>query len=924
MTRKIITTIVFSLLSIYNASAQKAGHKDFAPYDLRCEYMVNPIGLDTAFPRLSWKDPTPLKRQTAYQILVASDPDSLSSTQSHLWDSGKIYSSCSSNITYDGQTIPCRSQRFWWVVRVWNENDSATAWSEPAFWIYGPGQWRAQWIGDKPDSMLCDYKRYVAENHDKPDFDQQLWENPPMLPSPLLRKNFIAGKEIESATIYATAIGYYELYINGKKVDARQLAPEYTNYDRTLQYQAYDVTPLLKRGQNSIGAVLADGWALGRNATVKWLRKFPHRGFFANDRRLLAQLEITYRDGTHDVISTDGSWRINRDGHIIMADNFKGEVIDNRKLIARWTHADYDDTSWDTVYVQPSMPHREIVAQPNAPIKPHITLSPKKIWEREGSYMIDFGQNIAGHIRLKIKGYKGQRINVRHGEWLNTDGSLYTRSLGYAEATDIFILSGDPDIFEPTFTYHGFQYVEITGVDKPITTDMVEAVAISSAQPIAGDFKCSNEKLNKLYRNILWTQRNNMFSILHDNPSRDERTGAAGDIQIFAQSAIFNMDMAAFFSKYCRDMMEVAHNGQFYSMYPSLSRSGEWDGFIGAPGWSETGLILPWRIYENYADTTVLAKLYPFMKSHVDAIHRENPDLIWRVRHNHNGDWLNANTISASIDPTYDTRSGATPDDLFATAFFAYASNLLSKISSVLGHKEESQVYETLYNKIKEKFISEYVNQEGNVAGNSQGAYSMALYLDLLPSHLRQASFDKLLKCLEHYDFRLSTGFITTPMMMQLLSDFNRSDIAYTLLESQRFPSWLSIVNNGATTVWERWDSWFPGKGFQNEGMNSLDHVAFGAVSEWMFRNILGINPDIEYPGYKHFILKPTPGGTLTWATGHYDSPAGRIESSWKINNGLMEYQCTVPPNSTATLILPNEAPKSLDAGTYIFTSKLQ
>ena len=556
---------------------------------------------------------------------------------------------------------------------------------------------------------------------------------------------------------------------------------------------------------------------------------------------------------------------------------------------------------------------------------------------RKDKYIFDFGQNIAGHCAVKIKGKAGQIVTLRHGEWLNDDGDIYTESLGHARAIDTFILSGGDDYFDPGFTYHGFQYVEISGLtpNEPnrknrdglsladFPSDLITAKAVSSDPDVTGSFECSSPALNKLYRNIVWTQRNNMFSVMHDNPSRDERTGATGDVQIFAQASIFNMNMAAFFTKFVDDVNESAFNGQFFSMIPSLYHENFWNGWVGAPGWAEAGLIVPWRMYENYADRRALETLYEAMKRHIDATEKENPDLVWKKRHNHNGDWLNANTIHNPFDTTYSTRRGATPDDVFSTAHFAYATRLLATIAATLGNTADAEHYGELADRIKAVFVKSFVRDDGSVEGNSQGAYSLSLNYGLIPDNLREKAFGHLIKCIEEYDYRLSTGFITTPMMMEELVRFGRADIAYRLLESERFPSWLYLVKIGATTVWERWDGWLPERGFSWAGMNSLDHVAFGSVSEWMFRHILGINPDVARPGYEHFTIQPRLGGSLTWAKGSYNSIRGKIDVDWKIDGGQFMLNVGIPANTTATIVLPDGSRKETGSGKHEFSVKL-
>jgi alpha-L-rhamnosidase len=894
---------------------------------LTCEYLVNPLGIDIVQPRLSWiieqtGDAPKNQIQKAYRILVASSPEILANNNGDVWDTGKTPSSQSIQVVYEGEHLKSM-QRYWWKVKIWS-NSGESGWSEPAYWVTGimqPFEWQARWIGDIPDTALRKYKSYVQNNYKSKDFDKDYWKNPPYNPSPLLRKSLTIKKQPKQAYLYVSALGYYEMWLNGKRIGDRLQAPEWTNYFNRLQYQTFDLSELLGKGENVLAATLADGWCLGRMGGIKWNNCFPHRGFYALDRRLIAQLVIVYEDDSNDIFFTDGSWKINTDGYIRRADNFTGQTIDARKIIAGWNEPGFDDASWNNVYEDHSV-NRNMVSQNNEPIRVHKELKPIEIKSHNGNYTVNFGQNIAGHCALKIKGKKGSAVTVRHGEWLKDDGSLYTESLGYAMAVDTFILSGNDDCFDPSFTYHGFQYAEVAGLDAPLTADMITAKAVSSDPPVTGTFECSNPKLNRLYQNIVWTQRNNMYSIMHDNPSRDERTGATGDVITFCQSSIFNMNMAAFYTKLAHDLNENAYNGQFFSMIPSLAYENFWTGWVGAPGWAEGALIIPWRMYQNYADTRTMKLLYAAMKKHVDATKRENPDLIWKIRHNHNNDWLNANTIVNPPESDYNTTRGSIVDDLFATAFFAYAAQTLSDIARTLGYSSDAEYYGDLAGKTRAKIIDLYVKDNGYVEGNTQGTYALLLNLDLLPENLREKAFAYMLECIKEYDYRISTGFITTPMMMQELVRYGRTDIAYRLLESERFPSWLFPINSGATTIWERWDAVVPGRGIQKSKMNSLDHVAFGAVSEWMFRHILGINPDDKYPGYEHFTVQPRPGGSLTWAKGSYMSVKGEIASEWKIDNGLFTLKVKIPANTTATIILPTKRVIKTGSGEYTFTDK--
>ena len=818
-------------------------------------------------------------------------------------------------------------QQCWWKVKIWNNHNETSAWSEPARWGMGilqTSEWKAEWIGDQPDLKLKEYVDYLDVHHKKKEgYDPKIAENPPLLPSPLLRKSFAVESKVKSACLYVSSLGDYEIFLNSERVGDHQLAPEWTDYYQRVQYQVYDLTDKLRSGTNALAAVLADGWYLGELGPVRWRwnQAFPFRGFYGLDRRLIAQLRIENTDGSVQFVLTDGSWKINPDGHIRTADNFVGQTIDARKIIPGWDAPEFDDSSWAKVYVDKNV-DKNLEAQKNEPIRIYRELKPVEITAWKDKYMVNFGQNIAGWCALKIKGKAGNVITLRHGEWINDDGSIYTVGLGEAKETDVFILSGGDDYFEPRFTYHGFQYVEISGLDAMPDKDMIIAKAVSSDPEVTGTFECSNPKLNQLFSNILWTQRNNMHSIPTDCPQRDERCGWLGDAQVFCQNSIFNMNMAAFYTKFVKDMRDaVAPNGQFFSIVPSVKHGNFGMDWYGGPAWADAGVIIPWRVYENYADRRMLEEHYAAMKRYVESIFAENPDYLWKNKHANYNDWLNANTFSNPPEE-YNTKRGNMPDDVFNTAFFANSAHLLSEIAATLGYNDDATKYSDLRNKIAEVFVKNFVDENGVVAGNSQGAYSLALHFNLVPENLQPKAFDNLLKCIEEYDYRISTGFITTPMLMKELVSRGRTDIAYKLLESERFPSWIYAINQGATTVWERWDAYVKGRGIHPSTMNSFDHYSIGSVGEWMYRNVLGINPDISRPGYEHFTIQPRLGGTLTWAKGSYHSIRGEIAVSWKIEGKEFILNVKIPGNTTATVVLPNSETKKAGSGEHTYKVK--
>jgi len=905
--------------------------------NLTCEYLDTPLGIDVTEPRFAWKiiqtaEAENNQLQTAYQIIVASSPEKLAADEGDIWNSEKVKSGQSTQVVYAGKPLISMQQCFW-KVKIWNNHGEVSSWSEPAHWgmgILNPEDWQAQWIGDQPDIALKEYVDYVDKHHDKKDYDPKIAENPPRIPSPMLRKMFdVKGENIKNAYLYVSALGDYKIFINGERIGDHQLAPEWTDYYKRVQYQVYDLTGKIRTGAktsgaNVLSAILADGWYLGELGPVRWIwgQAFPFRGFYGLDRRLIAQLVIEQADGSKQIVATDDSWKINPDGFIRSADNFVGETIDARKRVPGWEKPEFDDSKWANVYVDKV--DKNLEAQKNEPIRIHHELNPVEITTWEDKYIVNFGQNIAGWCALKVKGKAGDVITLRHGEWINDDGSIYTLGLGQAKETDVFILSGaeEGESFEPSFTYHGFQYVEVSSSspDFSLRDFGIMAKAVASDPEVTGTFECSNPKLNQLFSNILWTQRNNLHSVPTDCPQRDERCGWLGDAQIFCQNSIFNMNMAGFYTKFIKDMRDaVAPNGQFYSIVPSVKHGNFGMDWYGGPAWSDAGLIVPWIVYENYADVQVLKDHYLAMKRYVESILTENPGLIWKIRHASYNDWLNANTFSNPPED-YNTTRGNMPDDVFSTAYFANSAYLLSKTAAVLGYQDDAAKYSELTDKIKDVFVKNFVDENGKIAGNSQGAYALSLNFNLLPENLRASAFNNLIECIKEYDYRISTGFTTTLMMMKELVRYGRTDIAYKLLESERFPSWIYAINQGATTVWERWDAYVKGRGIHPSSMNSFDHYSIGSVGEWIYRNVLGINPDSEYPGYEHFTIQPRPGGTLTWAKGSYNSIRGEIATSWKIENGKFILKVKIPANSTATVVLPNGKIEETGSGEYEFT----
>ncbi|MFH1745898.1 MAG: glycoside hydrolase family 78 protein [Planctomycetota bacterium] len=726
----------------------------------------------------------------------------------------------------------------------------------------------------------------------------------PLVP-PMLRKSFVFDEraKMARAVVYVTALGLYELHINGQRVGDRRLAPEWTDYHQRVQYQTYDVSELLRAGENVIGVQLADGWYAGRIGLAQIVPGGPPRAIYGRQPRLLLQLEIERADGELERIVSDESWRLTTDGPLRVADLLDGEVYDARQDRPGWDKAGFDDATWQAVGVFAAT-DAQLVAQPNEPIRVTREIIPVGVTEpRPNVYIFDMGQNFAGWCRLRLHGSPGQTVTLRHAEVLNPDGTIYTDNLRSATATDRYTLRGDGvEVYEPRFTYHGFRYVEVAGLTEAPPLETLTGCVVHTDAREVGEFKCSDPLLNKLWRNIIWTQRANLHSVPTDCPQRDERLGWTGDILAFAQTGCFNMDMAAFFTKWIPDLRDAqTADGRYPDFAPHPFDPGA--RFSGVPAWGDAGVFVPWCQYQNYGDRRMLERHFESARRWVDWIHENNPDLLWQnKRHNDYGDWLNADTLKLEGWPT---QGAAMPKDAFATAFFARSTQLVARMAQALGRESDALRYATLAAEIRQAFNHAYVDADGRIVGDTQAGYALALHFDLLPEESRAVAAQRMVDCFAKYDGQISTGFHSTICLMNELTRHGCVDEAYRLIGNRKMPSWGYAIEHGATTIWERWDGYVEGRGFQNPGMNSFAHYALGSVGEWMYRTIVGINPDPEIPAYKHFIIRPRPGGDLTWARGSYHSIHGRIACEWRVEGERLRLDVTVPPNTRATAYLP-------------------
>ncbi len=931
-TKRILTLGAMLLAGLCSASV--------ATKNLRCEYLPDPLGIDATSPRLSWilESSQRSEKQTAYQVLVASAPKLLNQDKGDLWDSGKVAADDSSQIVYAGSPLTSRQSCFW-KVRAWDREGKPGKWSSVAEWHMGllnPSDWKAQWVmAETPatasaatlvirratyqageQSGVADVTAALArrvkgnrlsvlvnnkslgvdpaqnqvkrlhveyELNGKP-LTKDIDENQTLvLPEDAagiryLRKPFELKSSIQRAVLYATALGLYDVRINGQRVGDHVLAPDWTDYRKRVRYQAYDVTSLLKPGNNALGALLANGWFSGHIGNGA-------NAFFGQVPALAAQLEVTYADGRTEQVVTDASWKSQR-SPLLSSDFMLGEDYDARLEVKGWDQPGLDDSQWVATSVRDESA-RKLEAQVMEPVREVIQIKPKSVTEpKPGHWVYDLGQNMVGVVQLKVSAPAGTTITLRHAEMLNPDGTLYTTNLRGAPSVDHYICKGGGvEIWQPRFTFHGFRYAEISGLAGKPGKDAVTGIVITSDTTRTGEFACSDPRINQLQSNIQWGQRGNYISIPTDCPQRDERLGWMGDAQVFIRTATYNADVAAFFTKWLVDVDDgQTAAGSFADVNPNTM------GANSVPAWGDAGVICPWTIYEVYGDKRILERHLPAMTKWVDYLHLHSQDLI-RVkdRGNDYGDWL--------------SQHADTPKDLIGTAYFAYSTHLLAKSYRAVGNEEQAAKYDKLFQDIKAAFIQHYVAEDGRIKGNTQCVYAMALKFELLPDSLRAKAADYLEEDIKAKGGHLSTGFVGVSYLLPVLTQAGKADTAYGLLLQDTFPSWLFSVKHGATTIWERWDGWTPEKGFQDPGMNSFNHYSLGSCGEYLFGGIGGIR--LASPGFKNIRIEPIIRDGLTWAKTSFDSIHGKIATQWKRDGNKLTLEVTVPVNTTAIVYVP-------------------
>lgn len=830
----------------------------------RCEGLREAPQVDTPSPRFSWQLASESRdvRQTAFQLRV-TEIDGGGRPLGAVVESGRIESDDTQWVALPGFTAKPRTT-YRWQVRVWDNHGGASEWSEARVFGTGllGGKWPADWIGD---GRVLGRSQTAPARH--------------------FRHTFSLERKPVRARLYVSAFGLVEPWLNGRLVTEDRFTPGWPDYRHRLFYVAYDVTSLVNEGENAWGFILGDGWYSG---TMLPLHQYGPEAL------LSAFIDVTDADGRTTTFTTGKDWRWSEDGPITMNSIYHGESYDARRERGAWSMPAGSDWNWREVTVRPARRvYQTYTARLSPPVRRIERLQPVDVKEvGPGVFQYDLGQNLVGWARLKVRARAGQEIKLRFAEMLDADGRIYTANLRAAQATARYTARGeDVEEWEPRFTYFGFRYVELSGVDQPLP-DAVEGVVVHTDLPRTGTFECSDPWLNKLYHNTLWGQKGNFLEIPTDCPQRDERLGWTGDAQIFAPTALYNLDAGRFYRQWLfavRDSFRDGPDGGFADTAPNTGHG------FGSAGWAEAGVIVPWVTWLHTGDRRVLAESMPSIQHALELMDNQSPDGIRRSPPAW-GDWLAPGFALFKAPPSY---------ELIATAYLAHAAELGARIAELVDRPELAARNRALRDKVTAAFQREYVAGDGRIAGDVQTSYLLALAFDLVPVGLREKVAGHLIRTFAEKDNHLATGFLGTPLITPMLTAIGRTDLAYTVLQQKTYPGWLFSVKNGATTIWERWDSWTPEQGFNKDGMNSFNHYAYGSVVGWFYDTIAGLQPLPEAPGWKRFRIAPMPGGGLTSAAATLRTPHGLAASSWNIESGSMHLSVRIPPNTQAEVVLP-------------------
>jgi alpha-L-rhamnosidase len=847
------------------------------------EHHRRALGIGESRPRVSWRTTAPAGwTQAAYELRVDDRTyEPVTSADSVLvpWPAPELRS----------------RQRASVCVRVTGVDGSVSAWSPVADVETGllrPEDWVARPVGGP-----------WAED---PDSDDRV--------PPLVRRDFSVREGLARARLYATAHGLYEVEIDGQRVGDDAMSPGWTSYQHRLRYYTYDVTALLRSGDNAIGAWLGDGWYRGR---MGWKGGF--RNLFGSDLSLIAQLELTYADGSVDVVATDASWRA-ATGPIVRTGNYDGELYDARRERRGWSEPGFDDAGWSPVAVGQRDP-ATLVAPQGPPVRCTAEVTPVAVLRTpSGATVLDLGQNLVGRMRIRVSGVAGDRVVMRTAEVMQ-EGEIYTRPLRSARSTDEYVLAGGRvEEWEPRFTFHGFRYVEVSGwpgdVEAAVAAGDIVARVYHSDLQRTGWFSCSDALVNRLHENVVWSMRGNFLDIPTDCPQRDERVGWTGDIQVFAPTAAFLYDVTGMLSSWLRDVaVDQLPDGTVPWYVPVIPAHEKWTPIRPGAAWGDAATLTPWDLYTSSGDVEILTRQYDSAKAWVELVEKlAGPDRLW----DHGfqlGDWLDP------AAPPQDPADARTDRYLVATAYFARSAQRLADTARVLGLTDDADRFAALAAEVRAAFTVAYLLPGGRMTSDAQTAYALAVAFDLVPPDARERAGTRLAELVEESEHRIATGFVGTPIVSDALTSTGHVDAAYDLLLEQEAPSWLYAVRQGATTVWERWDSLRP-DGTVNPGtMTSFNHYALGAVAGWLHRVVAGLAP--AAPGYREILFRPRPGGGLTSASAAHETPYGRAAIAWTRDGDELTVDVTVPTGTTATVDLPGVAPQVVASGEHRFSTTL-
>jgi alpha-L-rhamnosidase len=870
-----------------------------APHGLRVEHLDEALGIGVARPRLSWRLPDGAAVQRAYRIRGDNG-----------WDTGRTAGDQSVLLPYGGPALSS-GQRVTWRVKVWTDLGESE-WSAPSWFETGlldTEDWTADWI----EPATGDAGR----------------------PAFLLRYPFTVDRPVAAARLHVTAHGLYEGFLNGARIGDAELTPGFTQYDARLQVQTYDVTAGLRTGRNAIGVILADGWYRGQIGITRAADQWGTRV------ALLAQLVLTYADGTRTVHGTGPDWRSGA-GHIVAADLIAGERWDLRRLPRDWSSPGFDDAGWSPVAVVTNG-FAGLVDSPAPPIRRVQELTPVSVKRLDDArQIVDLGQNINGWVRLTKLGPAGSTVTLVHGEHLDAAGDVTIEHLRPAVPflphplpagqVDEVISAGVPgEVFEPRRTTHGFRYMRVEGHPDDLTTSDVTGVVVHTDMRRIGWFACSDERINRLHEAAVWSLRDNACDVPTDCPHR-ERAGWTGDWQLFVPTAAFLYDVAGFSTKWLRDVAaDQWPDGTIANISPTARAEGRHSpiAFLnGSAGWGDAAVVVPWELYRAYGDTRILAEMWPSMVRWLDraermartgrhpsrAASRPEPapheQYLWDTGF-HWGEWM----VPGDDVGDFDAFVGADKGDV-ATAYFARSARLMAAIAGVLGRDRDADRYAELAGRIRDAWCAEYVDADGRLVPDTQANHVRALAFGLVPRRLRPAAAARLVELIRAADTHLGTGFLATPMLLPALTDAGHLDVAYELLFSDTEPSWLTMIDRGATTMWERWD----GVGADGVPHDSLNHYSKGAVVSYLHRYVAGIELLDDAPGYRRFRVRPRPGGGLTWAEAAHESPYGRLAVSWRLDGEDLELRVDVPAGTSAEVVLPDGRTEQAGPGSHVFT----